>query len=562
MAINYIVLKEVITIVSKIKDFWLDVLLIIKYIKKLDIKKYEFFIMLILILIEMFFSLLDPFIVGRIIDSISSKSVDIYKYILLLTFLFILTIIIYRIESIYLLKITARIEKKIKLDIFSQILMFSYKDTINIDKGLLINNIEEDGMIASNIFNELLNFIKCVVSIVIILVIMLTMNIGLSAIVLLFVPIEAIIFILMGKLIKNRLKELMTLKDRYMNFINDSLNALKIFKIFNIGNKRNEKFEVLTNDVYTAAVNKKKMEIDMYIVVDFISFISSILILLIGSILCLKNIITIGTLVSFNSYASKFKLESNNLSNFNALIQDISVSLERIENIYSNYKIDEISTTSIIDDKNTNINSIELNNVSFSYTEDISVINDFSVKFEKGNIYKIVGESGKGKSTLFDILAGLYPELSDRFIINESEKFDFNNYKNNLVYIDQNSYIFTDSIYENISLYRNIEQKIVEKVCKTLDLDKVIDSLSNKYNTVINKESNLSGGQKQRILIARAFVEKKEAYIFDEITSALDYENKKRFYKLIEEIKDDSIIIFASHEEEAFKKFDIKKIYL
>lgn len=68
--------------------------------------------MLILILIEMFFSLLDPFIVGRIIDSISSKSVDIYKYILLLTFLFILTIIIYRIESIYLLKITARIEKK------------------------------------------------------------------------------------------------------------------------------------------------------------------------------------------------------------------------------------------------------------------------------------------------------------------------------------------------------------------------------------------------------------------------------------------------------------------
>ena len=551
-----------ITIIYKIKEFCVDVLLIIKYIKKLDIKKYEFFIMLILILIEMFFSLLDPFIVGRIIDSISSKSVDIYKYILLLTFLFILTIIIYRIESIYLLKITARIEKKIKLDIFSQILMFSYKDTINIDKGLLINNIEEDGMIASNIFNELLNFIKCVVSIVIILVIMLTMNIGLSAIVLLFVPIEAIIFILMGKLIKNRLKELMTLKDRYMNFINDSLNALKIFKIFNIGNKRNKKFEVLTNEVYTAAVNKKKMEIDMYIVVDFISFISSILILLIGSVLCLKNIITIGTLVSFNSYASKFKLESNNLSNFNALIQDISVSLERIENIYSNYKIDEISTISIIDDRNTNINSIELNNVSFSYTEDISVINDFSFKFEKGNIYKIVGESGKGKSTFFDILAGLYPELSDRFIINESEKFDFNNYKNNLVYIDQSSYIFRDSIYENISLYRNIEQKIVEKVCKTLDLDKVIDSLSNKYNTVINKESNLSGGQKQRILIARAFVEKKEVYIFDEITSALDYENKKRFYKLIEKIKDDSIIIFASHEEEAFKGFDVKKIYL
>lgn len=548
-----------ITIISKIKEFYLDVLLIIKYIKKIDIKKYEFFGMLILILIEMFFSLLDPFIVGRIIDSISSKSVYIYKYILLLTLLFILTIIIYRIESVYLLKITARIEKKIKLDIFSQILMFSYKDTINIDKGLLINNIEEDGMIASNIFNELLNFIKCVASIVIILIIMLTMNSTLSTIVIMFVPIEAIIFILMGKLIKNRLKELMILKDTYMNFINDSLNALKIFKIFNIGNKRNEKFEVLTNDMYTIAVNKKKMEIDMYIVVDFISFISSLLILLIGSILCLKNIITIGILVSFNSYASKFKLESNNLSNFNALIQDISVSLERIENIYSNYKVDEILA---INNNKFSINSIEVKNISFSYTENINIINNFSVKFEKGNIYKIIGESGKGKSTLFDILAGLYPDISNKFIINENEKLNFNNYKNNLIYIDQNSYIFTDSIYENISLYRNIEQTIIEKVCKTLDLNKVIDSLSNKYNTVINKESNLSGGQKQRILIARAFVEKKEVYIFDEITSALDFENKKRFYKLIEKIKDESIIIFASHEDEAFKDFDVKKVYL
>lgn len=548
-----------ITIISKIKEFYLDVLLIIKYIKKIDIKKYEFFGMLILILIEMFFSLIDPFIVGRIIDSISTKSNNIYNYIVLLIFVFILTIIIYRIESVYLLKITARIEKKIKLDIFSQILMFSYKDTINIDKGLLINNIEEDGMIASNIFNELLNFIKCVVSIVIILIIMLTMNSTLSTIVIMFVPIEAIIFILMGKLIKNRLKELMILKDTYMNFINDSLNALKIFKIFNIGNKRNEKFEVLTNDMYTAAVNKKKMEIDMYIAVDFISFISSLLILLIGSILCLKNIITIGILVSFNSYASKFKLESNNLSNFNALIQDISVSLERIENIYSNYKVDEILA---INNNKFSINSIELKNISFSYTKNINIINNFSVKFEKGNIYKIIGESGKGKSTLFDILAGLYPDISDKFIINENEKLNFNNYKNNLIYIDQNSYIFTDSIYENISLYRNIEQTIIEKVCKTLDLNKVIDSLSNKYNTVINKESNLSGGQKQRILIARAFVEKKEVYIFDEITSALDFENKKRFYKLIEKIKDESIIIFASHEDEAFKGFDVKKVYL
>lgn len=546
-------------IISKIKDFWIDILLIIKYIKKIDIKKCEFFTMLFLILVEMFFSLLDPFIIGLIIDSISTKQYDTYKYILLFIILFLITIIIYRIESVYLLKITARIEKKIKIDIFQHILSFSYEDIINIDKGLLLNNIEEDGMIASNIFNELLNFIKCLISIFIILFIMLMMNKTLSIIVLIFVPLEGIIFILIGKLIKNKLKYLLKLKDRYINFINDSLNALKIFKIFKVGDLRVKKFEKITNDIYEFAVDKKKLEVDMHIIVDIISFISNVLIIIIGSFLCIKNIITIGVLVSFNSYATKFKAESNNLSNFNALIQDVSVSLERIDNIYLSYKYDKKNT---LNSETDNIQSIVLKDINFSYENNIPVLKNFNAKFLNGKIYKIIGESGKGKSTLFDIIAGLYNDFEYKIIINDNKEFDLEKYKNNLVYIDQNSYIFTDTIYENISLYRNIDINIVKEICEILDLDKIIERLPNKYNTIINKDTNLSGGQKQRILIARAFVERKSVYIFDEITTALDSENKKRFYNLIKHIQKDSIIIFSSHEENAFEDFEVNKIYL
>lgn len=283
-------MKEVIYILSKIKFFVKDIKLIIKYIKKIDISIKEFIFMQILIFLEMIFYLINPFIMGKIIDCISKEN-GINKlnyYILFMVIIYIFNIITYRIRSVYILKITARVEKKIKLDIFNNILNLDYLYTRNINKGLLINNIEDDAMNAASILGEFLDFIRCIVTVIFILFIMIKINLLLSLLVLIFIPIEFLVFLFMGRVIKNKLEILMKMKDKYLNFINDTLNGLKVINIFNIIDKRNNEFKGLTNKIYDKAVQKSKLDIDMYIIINIISFISNILILLVGGYLCLK----------------------------------------------------------------------------------------------------------------------------------------------------------------------------------------------------------------------------------------------------------------------------------
>lgn len=557
-------MKEVIYILSKIKFFVKDIKLIIKYIKKIDISIKEFIFMQILIFLEMVFYLITPFIMGKIIDCISKEN-GINKlnyYILFMVIIYIFNIITYRIRSVYILKITARVEKKIKLDIFNNILNLDYLYARNINKGLLINNIEDDAMNAASILGEFLDFIRCIVTVIFILFIMIKINLLLSLLILIFIPIEFLVFLVMGRVIKNKLEILMKMKDKYLNFINDTLNGLKVINIFNIIDKRNNEFKGLTNKIYDKAVQKSKLDIDMYIIINIISFISNILILLVGGYLCLKNIITIGILVSFNSYSEKFKTESSNLSSFNSLIQNISISLERIDNICNkdNYFSNKKEKKS--KDLNGEMISVKIKNLSFGYIKNNEIIKNFNYEFLKGNIYRIIGENGKGKSTVLDILSGLYPNNIEELEINYRRIVEINEYRKNIAYIDQNSYIFTDTIYQNISLYRNIDLRSIRKICKKLNIDDLIMSFPENYNTVLNKEINLSGGQKQKILIARAFVEKKEIYIFDEVTSALDRENKMIFYNIINEIKKDSIIILVSHEEILSELTNVEEIYL
>lgn len=274
-------MKEVIYILSKIKFFVKDIKLIIKYIKKIDISIKEFIFMQILIFLEMIFYLINPFIMGKIIDCISKEN-GINKlnyYILFMVIIYIFNIITYRIRSVYILKITARVEKKIKLDIFNNILNLDYLYTRNINKGLLINNIEDDAMNAASILGEFLDFIRCIVTVIFILFIMIKINLLLSLLILIFIPIEFLVFLVMGRVIKNKLEILMKMKDKYLNFINDTLNGLKVINIFNFLDKRNNEFKGLTNKIYDKAVQKSKLDIDMYIIINIISFISNILIL-------------------------------------------------------------------------------------------------------------------------------------------------------------------------------------------------------------------------------------------------------------------------------------------
>lgn len=159
--------------------------------------------------------------------------------------------------------------------------------------------------------------------------------------------------------------------------------------------------------------------------------------------------------------------------------------------------------------------------------------------------------------------------------INDINLRDINEHslRNKLNYIMQDNFLFSLSIKDNISLYREIEFNDIVNACKKLKIHDIIMTLPNKYDTILNKNgTDLSGGQKQRICIDRSIVSKPDIYLFDEITSAVDKNNIEEILKIIEDLAQNAIVILTSHDDLNFsipvvkyylsnKKFKSKLIY-
>ena len=193
----------------------------------------------------------------------------------------------------------------------------------------------------------------------------------------------------------------------------------------------------------------------------------------------------------------------------------------------------------------------EFKNVSFSYDKKQKVLDNISFKIKHNETVSFVGESGAGKTTIFNLLAKMY-DIDDGEILIDGiniKELDCDSIRGNLSIITQNPYIFNMSIRDNLMIVKEglTEEEMIE-ACKTAMLDDFIQSLPDKYDTLVGEGGlSLSGGQRQRLAIARALVQKTKIILFDEATSALDNKTQKGIQDAINNMKDDYTILIIAH---------------
>ena len=167
---------------------------------------------------------------------------------------------------------------------------------------------------------------------------------------------------------------------------------------------------------------------------------------------------------------------------------------------------------------------IELKNVSFGY-DDQKLLSNVNLCFEKGKKYVIVGPSGSGKTTLIKLILNHLPDYEGDILVDDNPIQEVET-SHQVAYIGQNIHLFSESIYDNITLQQAFPEDQVLKAIEDSSLSEVINTLPEKEQTMLYENgSNLSGGQKQRIALARALIRKKPIIILDEGTSALDAQN-------------------------------------
>jgi ABC-type multidrug transport system fused ATPase/permease subunit len=198
---------------------------------------------------------------------------------------------------------------------------------------------------------------------------------------------------------------------------------------------------------------------------------------------------------------------------------------------------------------------IKLDKVSFSYSGSESILKNISFKMDSNKTLAVIGESGSGKTTLADIIAGINRPTEG--FVSFTESTDVHNgeiYKPSIGYVSQNSSLFGNDVYENIAFGKNPDSPDKSKIDQILQKFNLSFLSGSKYgairNTIRSDGTNLSGGERQRISIARVEYADPQIIIFDEPTSSLDAENKKRVIDYIKSVNHSKTIIIVTHDLE------------
>ncbi|MAN87773.1 MAG: hypothetical protein CL555_13350 [Algoriphagus sp.] len=268
--------------------------------------------------------------------------------------------------------------------------------------------------------------------------------------------------------------------------------------------------------------------------------------------------------IKFNVFVSSTKLYSYSsrklariyLSNIGGLLASVELIDEfkkGKEKIDRTHPVEKVTT-------------LELADLSFAYPSGFKVLDKINISLDPLKTYAFVGESGSGKTTLVNLVIGLLSPSEGHIIVNgmERNKVDISTYRRKFGYITQESVIFNDTLFNNITLWsektpENIQ--LFQNAIKLANLQEFLEDLPEKEETFLGDNGILiSGGQKQRVSIARELYKNVDVLIFDEATSALDSETERAIQANIDNLMGKFTIIIIAHRLSTIKKADC--IYL
>lgn len=538
-----------------------DIFLLYESIKNVKVNKWKLIVILILMFMTNLILLLNPIIFGNIINSIIKKSIGSIKLNIMYMFLiFIITNILNYITNLMITKLTYDLEIRMKENTLLSIFKMPYPDFKKTDKAMLINNIESDATIFSNLLDSNISIIMDFVSMIISFLLMMYISPILTILLLFTFPINVFVFVFSGNKLKNKEEKYKDNYDDYFTFLYESIQGWEVLRLFKGNKGRFKLFKAFLQNLYSIEFSKFKIGNYSQITTNCISFFINIINILLAIKLIFEGTLSLGMFTAFNNYAENFKSTLMTFAKLNATIQESAVAISRVnETLRYGKEKDNNNKCSL-----KKINNIVISNLSYSNITDINILDNISLNFKSNNLYLIKGKSGSGKTTLFNILSGLIEDYNGDIFINDTniKSIEKKFLREKIAYISQSNYIFTSSIKENIDLYSDISLNRVQYICKKLNIHDTIMSLPYQYDTVINKNGNdLSGGERQRICIARALVREPDIYLLDEITSSVDDKNSIEIVKAIEELSKTSIVIMTSHHELEFS-VPIKEIRL
>ena len=525
-------------------------------------------LIIILSIIATIAGLFGPFILGNATNEIyygmiNNNTVNINNVVQIigvLIVIYVLASLVRVVEQFVLVRVAQRIILTIRKDIDAKLHLLPLKYFDTRSYGDLLSVVTNDVDTLASSFNQALGqLLSSLITIVGIIIIMIYINLWLSIVILVTVPLSIYITGRVAKSTQSIFASQQKSMGKLNGHIEESLTGHSTIKAYSYEDKTIGKFDLLNNDL--AIFNSKALFASgiLFPVTFFVGNIGYVLIAVGGGILAVNGLILVGYIQSFILYMRQLNLPLGQVANMLYTIQSGLAAAERIFEV-----LDETqeSDESMLTKQLVNIKgSVEFKNIAFSYNPETPLIANLSFKAEPGQLIAIVGPTGGGKTTLVNLLLRFYELNSGSIEIDGVNIKEIKRTELRKIFgmVLQDTWLFNASIKDNIK-YGNplADDSLVKLAAKNALIDNFIETLPSGYDYEINSETtNLSQGEKQLLTISRAFLKDPKILILDEATSSVDTRTEMLIQNAMKSLLKNRTSFVIAHRLSTIKKADL-----
>ena len=523
--------------------------LIFEYLKEDKLKLFAYIFLIIVTYIP---AIISAFLWGYALEALIAKNIgEFIMYIAIWEGIHILCYAILPIPRDYLYNyLEIKFSKNVLKDLYHKVIDLPAIAFEEIGVGEFINRMVTDPTRVMELLSKLVRMTCRALVVVIVLIIAFKTSIILGIEILVFAIIMGLISAKFFPKIKKTQEVIKKQTDQYVKSATEDFTGIREIKALGIKNNIEKRMFNNFESLFHENRKIKIYEIIYYNSNSFVYFILQLIILLTGGYFVYKGQMTLAIFTVIENYIWRIDDVVESISDFGVNYSKVSVSLRRIDEIVNNrlYQDEKFGDQVL----NNAQGIIEFKNVNFRYRADEQdTLKGLSMKLEPNKKIAIIGRSGNGKSTIFNLLLRYFDATSGQITIDgiDIKELTESSLRQNISIIRQNPFLFNLSIFENFKIVKeDVTLEEIRQVCQKAYIDDYIMSLPNQYDTIIGEGGvNLSGGQKQRISIARTLLLNTKIILFDEATSALDNESQEFIKKTIDNLVKDHTIIIVAH---------------
>ena len=457
---------------------------------------------------------------------------------------------------------------KIKMLVINKISLDTYNKTLNLpalafeekSSGEIINRVTNDADTITDSFTDILDIIRGLLGSLLIFIYILYNSWIVAIEILIFIGALSLIMKYFNPKIKALHKDVREINDKFTSEVTETVRGVREIKTLGIKNNLLVEVKETLDRLFKKRKEELSLDVKYDVIMDILRIALEVGVFMTCALLLYHSNISLTFFIAMTYYVYRYTWVVDSISRFSRIWQRSKVAMGRINEIVSNdlYADEKFGDIKLDNSPKT----IEFKDVTFKYKEDDEItLKKFNIKLEPNKKIAIVGRSGQGKSTLFNLLTRIFDTTEGEILINNINIKDIkeDSLRKNVSIIRQDPFIFNRTIKDNFKILDNkITLKEIKEYCKKAYIDDYIESLKNGYDTLIGEGGvNLSGGQKQRLAIARTLAKKSDIILFDEATSALDNESQSYIKKSIDSLVKDHTIVIVAHRLSTIVDADI-----